>query len=92
MEGAPPRTKGPCYKCGKMGHFARDCRSSRANYARWRNQNYMDEPEDLSHIQTPIDPANGLENALNAFDALSLEQKNEMIDRYEGKTEDFPAA
>ena len=75
-----------------MGHFARDCRLSRANYARWRNQNYLDEPEDLSHIQAPIDPANGLENALNAFDALSLEQKNEMIDRYEGKTEDFPAA
>ena len=52
----------------------------------------MDEPEDLSHVQTPIDPANGLENTLNAFDALSLEQKNEMIDRYEGRKEDFPAA
>ena len=52
----------------------------------------MDEQEDLSHLQSPIDPSNGLENALNAFDALSLEQKNEMIDRYEGKKEDFPAA
>ena len=52
----------------------------------------MDEQEDLSHLQTPIDPANGLENALNAFDALSLDQKNEMIDRYEGKKEDFPTA
>ena len=52
----------------------------------------MDEPEDLSGLQTPIDPANGLENALNTFDALSLEQKNEMIDQYEGKKEDFPAA
>ena len=58
----------------------------------WKNQNYMDEQEDLSGLQTPIDPANGLENALNAFDTLSLEQKNEMIDRYKGKKEDFPAA
>ena len=52
----------------------------------------MDEQEDLSQIQSPIDLANGLENALSTFDALSLEQKNEMIDRYEGKKEDFPAA
>ena len=43
-------------------------------------------------IQNPIDLANGLENALNTFDALSLEQKNELIDCYEGKKEDFPAA
>ena len=52
----------------------------------------MDKQEDLSHLQTPIDPANRLENALNAFNALSLEQKNEMIDQYEGKKKDFPAA
>ena len=92
MEETPPRTKGPCFKCGKMGHFARDCQMSRASYARWKNQNGMDEHEDLSQLQNPIDPANGLENTLNAFDALSMEQKNEMIDRYEGKKEDFPAA
>ena len=52
----------------------------------------MDENEDLSQVQNPIDPSNGLENALNTFDTLSLEQKNKMIDRYEGKKEDFPAA
>jgi len=79
MEGTPPCTKGPCFKCSKMGHFARECWSAKANYAQWRNQNYMDKQKDLSHIQTPIDPANGLENALNAFDTLSLAQKNEMI-------------
>jgi len=92
MEETPPRTKGLCFKCGKMGHFARDCQSSRASYARWKNQNFMDKQEDLSQVQTPIDPANRLENALNAFDALSLEQKNDMINCYEGKKEDFPAA
>ena len=52
----------------------------------------MDKQEDLSQLQNPIDPANGLKNALSAFNALSLEQKNEMIDHYEGKKEDFPAA
>ena len=52
----------------------------------------MDEHEDLSQVQNPIDLSNGLENTLNTFDALSLEQKNEMIDHYEGKKEDFPAA
>jgi hypothetical protein len=90
-----------------MGHFARECRGGRpaqANYAYHTARNnrnmytgeiidhYLDGPEDMTGVQTPIDPSNGLENALDAFDALSLDQKNEMINRYEGKREDFPAA
>jgi hypothetical protein len=90
-----------------MGHFARECRGGRpaqANYTYHTAQNnrnmytgevidhYLDRPEDMTGVQTPIDPSNGLENALDTFDALSLEQKDEMIKRYEGKREDFPTA
>ena len=52
----------------------------------------MDEQEDLTNVQEPISSDNGLDNALDFFDALSREQKDEMINRYEGKKEDFPDA
>jgi hypothetical protein len=99
MEGAPPpRTKGPCFKCGKMGHFTRECWQNL--WINWAEtfpnsclaQDYIDQQEDMTGIQAPIDPTNGLDNALAMFNLLSLEQKDEMINRYEGKREDFPAA
>ena len=45
----------------------------------------MDSEEDLSGVQRTIHPKNQLENALKAFDALSLEQKDGLLAEYEGK-------
>jgi Zinc knuckle len=44
-----PRHKGPGFNCGKMGHFAKDCRSNPSS-----NINYMDaEDEDMRNIPQP---------------------------------------
>ncbi len=64
----PPRKKGPCFKCRKEGHFARDCRSTRACYI-----NYMDQSEDMSQLQEAITPKNILNNAIRMFDTLPLD-------------------
>ncbi len=83
-EHAPPRRKGPCFRCGKEGHFAWDCRSARARYI-----DYMDQKEDLTQLQEAITPKNILDNALRMFDTLPLDQKDAFIQKYEGGQEDF---
>ena len=80
----PPRKKGPCFKCRKEGHFARDCRSARARYI-----NYMDQREDMTQLQDAITPKNILDNALKMFDTLPMDQKDTFIQKYEGGQEDF---
>src|SRR6266851_5177949 len=83
-EYAPLWKKGPCFKCGKEEHFARDCRSARTHYI-----NYMDQSEDMSQLQDAITPKNILDNAIRMFDTLPLDQKDAFIQKYEGGREDF---
>jgi hypothetical protein len=73
-----------CFKCGKTGHMKRECRSKQTSI------NYMDQDEEMGHVQTPISPQNILDNALKAFDQLPLDQKDAFIQKYEGGAEDFP--
>ncbi len=49
----------------------------------------MDQDEDLSNLQQEIHPTNLLDNALQAFNTLPMEQKDAMIAQYKGKREDF---
>ncbi len=52
----------------------------------------MDQEEDLSNLPQEIHPTNLLDNVLQAFDTLPLEQNDALIAQYEGKQEDFVVA
>ncbi len=41
-------------------------------------------------IQPLLQPSNLLSNALAAFDSLPNDQKDELIQKYEGENQDFP--
>jgi hypothetical protein len=55
-------------------------------------ENYIDEDEDMSGVQPAIHLTNLLDNALKVFNMLLMEQKDTLINQYEGKKEDFAAA
>jgi len=82
----PPQIKGPCFKCGKPGHFARECHSR----TQINNVHYLDDQDDMIGIQPPLQPSNLLSNALAAFNSLPNDQKDELIQKYEGENQDFP--
>ncbi len=82
----PPRIKGPCFKCGRKGHFTRECRSK----TQINNAHYLDDQDNMISIQPPLQPSNLLNNALAAFDSLPNDQKDELIQKYEGENQDFP--
>jgi hypothetical protein len=73
-----------CFKCDRMGHLARNCHARNAQI-----NSVIDELEDMSNIQTPITPEGILNNALSMFDRLSEDMKDQFIQQYEGKSQDF---
>ena len=77
----PPRK---CFTCNRMGHLARDCCAKNAQI-----NSVIDEPKDMSNIQAPITPKGILDNALSMFDRLSEDMKDQFIQQYEGKSQDF---
>jgi hypothetical protein len=84
---SPPKQWPPCkcFRCDKEGHVAAQCcapRQAQINLV-------INEPEDMSNIQAPITPKGILDNALSMFDHLSEDMKDQFIQRYEGKLQDF---
>jgi len=49
----------------------------------------INEPEDMSNVQAPITPEGILDNALLMFDRLLEDIKDQFIQQYEGKLQDF---
>jgi hypothetical protein len=82
----PPKQWLPCrcFTCNRVGHLARDCHAKNAQI-----NSVIDKPEDMSDVQAPITPKGILNNALSMFDCLSEDMKDQFIQRYEGKSQDF---
>jgi len=49
------------------------------------NTYYLDDQDNMTGIQPPLQPSNLLNNALAAFDSLPNNQKDELIQKYEGE-------
>jgi Zinc knuckle len=79
------RPKGPCFNCGKMGHFAKDCCSNPSS-----NISYMDtEDDDMQNIPQPsITLRANISHLKVQIDTLS-EKDNDALIEAMGSSQDF---
>jgi hypothetical protein len=68
-----------------MGHLAHDCHARNAQI-----NSVIDKPEDMSNVQALITPEGILDNTLSMFNHLLEDMKDQFIQRYKGKLQDFP--
>jgi hypothetical protein len=74
-----------CFNCGKEGHFQAQCSAPKKTQI----NSIIDEPEDMKGVQEALTPEGILDNALAMFDRMPDHMKDEFIQKYEGKSQDF---
>jgi hypothetical protein len=74
-----------CFNCGKEGHFQAQCRAPKKTQI----NSIIDEPEDMKGVQEPLTLEGILDNALAMFNCMPDHMKDEFIQKYEGKSQDF---
>jgi hypothetical protein len=87
MDQTPPRQWPPrkCFNCDKPGHLAAQCCVPKKTQI----NSVIDEPEDMTSVQTALTPDGILDNALAMFDKLPDHLKDDFIQRYEGQLQNF---
>ena len=87
QEQTSQKPKGPCFNCGKMGHFAHECRSRpqmQANVMDWEND------EIDNNLPEPMQPEVNLANLKAQLDSLNSTKREELINMH--SIQDFPNA
>jgi hypothetical protein len=87
MDQAPQRQWLPhkCFNCNKPGHLVVQCHTPKKTQI----NSVIDELEDMAHIQPALTPNGILDNALAMFDRLPDQLKDDFMQRYEGKSQNF---
>jgi hypothetical protein len=74
-----------CFNYSKEGHFQVQCRVPKKTQI----NSIINEPEYIKGVQEALTPEGILDNALAMFDRMPDHMKDEFIQKYEGKLQDF---